>query len=195
MHLVSKDVGGTVFTFEGTNIPEHLLLYIIAKQIKAESTPAESLKLLRTTFGYTQQQLADKVGITKQQISAMERGGEGTDRSQDGPQARKRPRNELQEFVLVICLTIFPDAGKMVAFLRKNCYRSPVFYDIVNFFDFVVGDGDATGRPILPFVPKFKEECWNLVRVAVDHDVSAWLVVTFFRCLDLLCVRVRNFQR
>lgn len=76
MRLTSKDVSGTMFTFEGTNIPEHLLLYIIAKQIKAESTPAESLKLLRTTFGYTQQQLADKVGITKQQISAMERGRE-----------------------------------------------------------------------------------------------------------------------
>lgn len=48
----------------------------LAKQIKAETTPAESLKLLRTTFGYTQQQLADKVGITKQQVSAMERGRE-----------------------------------------------------------------------------------------------------------------------
>ena len=100
MRLTSKDVSGTMFTFEGTNIPEHLLLYIrsafpnvedvvngdeeyvewgetdLAKQIKAESTPAESLKLLRTNFGYTQQQLADKVGITKQQISAMERGRE-----------------------------------------------------------------------------------------------------------------------
>lgn len=98
MRLTSKDVSGTMFTFEGTNIPEHLLLYIrsafpnvedvvngdeeyvewgetdLAKQIKAETTPAESLKLLRATFGYTQQQLADKVGITKQQISAMERG-------------------------------------------------------------------------------------------------------------------------
>jgi hypothetical protein len=38
----------------------------------------------------------------------------------------------------------FPDAGKMVAFLRNNCYRGPVFYDIVNLFDFVIGDGDAT---------------------------------------------------
>ena len=46
------------------------------KEMEACSTPAESLKLLRTTFGYTQQQLADKVGITKQQVSAMERGRE-----------------------------------------------------------------------------------------------------------------------
>lgn len=46
------------------------------KEIEPKTTPAESLKLLCTTFGYTQQQLADKVGITKQQISAMERGRE-----------------------------------------------------------------------------------------------------------------------
>ena len=89
----------------------------------------------------------------------------------------------------------FPDAGKMVAFLRKNCYRSPVFYDIVNFFDFGVGDGDATGGPVFPFVPKFKEECWNLVRVAVNHDVSAWIVATILCGLDLIFIRVRNLQR
>ena len=46
------------------------------KEMESCSTPAESLKLLRTTFGYTQQQLAGKVGITKQQVSAMERGRE-----------------------------------------------------------------------------------------------------------------------
>ena len=46
------------------------------KEIESKTTPVESLKLLRTTFGYTQQQLADKVGITKQQISSMERGRE-----------------------------------------------------------------------------------------------------------------------
>ncbi len=46
------------------------------RQMEAETTPAESLKLLRTTFGYTQQQLADKAGIMKQQVSAMERGRE-----------------------------------------------------------------------------------------------------------------------
>lgn len=48
----------------------------LAKEIRDETTPAESLKLLRTTFGYTQQQLADKAGITKRQVSAMERGRE-----------------------------------------------------------------------------------------------------------------------
>ena len=46
------------------------------KEIESQTTPAESLKLLRTSFGYTQQALADKAGITKQQISAMERGKE-----------------------------------------------------------------------------------------------------------------------
>ena len=46
------------------------------RQMEAETTPAESLKLLRKTFGYTQQQLADKAGIMKQQVSAMERGKE-----------------------------------------------------------------------------------------------------------------------
>ena len=89
----------------------------------------------------------------------------------------------------------FPDAGKMVALLRKNCYRSPVFYDIVNLFDFVVRDGDAASGPVFPLMPEFKEECRNLVRVAVDHNVAAGFVVAFFRGLDLLCVRVRNFQR
>jgi len=100
MRLTSKIAGGTVFTFEGKNIPDHLVLYLksafpdveeiksdiddeeyvewddteLAKQIRAETTPAESLKLLRTTFGYTQQALAEKAGITKQQISSMERG-------------------------------------------------------------------------------------------------------------------------
>ena len=89
----------------------------------------------------------------------------------------------------------FPDAGKMVAFLRKNCYRSPVFYDIVNFFDFVVRDGDAAGSPVFPFVPELKEECRNLVRIAVNHDVAAGLVVANFCGLDLLRVRVRNSER
>ena len=100
MRLTSKIAGGTVFTFEGKNIPDHLVLYLksafpnveeiksdiddeeyvewndteLAKQIRSDTTPAESLKLLRTTFGYTQQALAEKVGITKQQISSMERG-------------------------------------------------------------------------------------------------------------------------
>jgi len=100
MRLTSKIAGGTVFTFEGKNIPDHLVLYLksafpdveeiksdiddeeyvewddteLAKQIRSDTTPAESLKFLRTTFGYTQQALAEKVGITKQQISSMERG-------------------------------------------------------------------------------------------------------------------------
>lgn len=100
MRLTSKIAGGTVFTFEGEHIPDHLVLYLksafpdvkevkddddelvewnstdLAKEIRDETTPAESLKLLRTTFGYTQRQLADKAGITKQQVSAMERGRE-----------------------------------------------------------------------------------------------------------------------
>lgn len=33
------------------------------RQMESETTPAESLKLLRTTFGYTQQ-LADALGTT-----------------------------------------------------------------------------------------------------------------------------------
>ena len=86
----------------------------------------------------------------------------------------------------------FPDAGKMVAFLRKNCYRSPVFYDIVNLFDFVIGDSDATGRPVFPPVPELKKECGILVRITVNHDISAGLVIAFFRGFDLLLVRVRN---
>jgi len=99
MRLTSKDAKGAMFTFEGKNIPDYVVLYFQSafpdvevvdadeepveimksdwfKGIESKTTPAESLKLLRTTFGYTQQQLADKVGITKQQISAMERGRE-----------------------------------------------------------------------------------------------------------------------
>ena len=101
MRLTSKIAGGTVFTFEGKNIPDHLVLYLKSafpdvkeikddiddgeeyvdvedndwfREVQANTTPAESLKLLRTTFGYTQQVLAEKAGITKQQISSMERG-------------------------------------------------------------------------------------------------------------------------
>ena len=101
MRLTSKAKNGTVFTFEGKNIPDYLVIFLKSafpnveeikcddneesinimdtdwfKETEAKSTPAESLKLLRTTFGYTQQQLADKAGITKQQVSAMERGKE-----------------------------------------------------------------------------------------------------------------------
>ena len=101
MRLTSKAKNGTVFTFEGKNIPDYLVIFLKSafpnveeikcdnneksinimdtdwfKETEARSTPAESLKLLRTTFGYTQQQLANKAGITKQQVSAMERGKE-----------------------------------------------------------------------------------------------------------------------
>jgi DNA-binding XRE family transcriptional regulator len=101
MRLTSKAKNGTVFTFEGKNIPDYLVIFLKSafpnveevkesndeksieisksdwnKEIEAQTTPAESLKLLRTSFGYTQQALADKAGITKQQISAMERGKE-----------------------------------------------------------------------------------------------------------------------
>ena len=79
--------------------------------------------------------------------------------------------------------------------LRLNYYRCSVFDGVVDFFDFVVRDGDAAGGPVFPLVPEFKEECRNFVRVAVDHDVAAGLVVAFFRGLDLLRVRVRNLQR
>lgn len=100
MRLTSRLAGGAWFTFEGQNIPDHLILYLRSafpdikeekvedddeeyvdaedndwfREVQASTTPAESLKLLRTTFGYTQQALADKAGITKQQVSAMERG-------------------------------------------------------------------------------------------------------------------------
>ena len=101
MRLTSKVKNGTVFTFEGKNIPDYLVIFLKSafpnveevkdsddeecveisksnwfKEIETQTTPAESLKLLRTSFGYTQQALADKAGITKQQISAMERGKE-----------------------------------------------------------------------------------------------------------------------
>ena len=79
--------------------------------------------------------------------------------------------------------------------LRFDGYRCSVLDGGVDFFDFVVRDGDAAGGPVFPLVLEFKEECRNLVRVAVDHDVAAGLVVTFFRGLDLLRVRIRNLQR
>ena len=100
MRLTSKAKNGTIFSFEGKNIPDYLVIFLKSafpnveevketdedyveisktdwfKEMESQTTPAESLKLLRTTFGYTQQQLADKTGITKQQVSAMERGKE-----------------------------------------------------------------------------------------------------------------------
>lgn len=44
------------------------------KEIRQQMTPAENLRSLRQNFGITQQQLADRAGISKQQVSAMERG-------------------------------------------------------------------------------------------------------------------------
>ena len=79
--------------------------------------------------------------------------------------------------------------------LRLDGYRCSVLDGGVYFFDFVVRDSDAAGGPVLPFVPEFKEECRDLVRVAVDHDVAAGLVVAFFRGLNLFRIRVRNLQR
>ena len=52
---------------------------------------------------------------------------------------------------------------KLISFalniLRLNCYRRAVFDGGVDFFDFVVRDGDAAGGPVFPPVPEFKEEC------------------------------------
>ncbi|MBR2090749.1 MAG: helix-turn-helix transcriptional regulator [Fibrobacter sp.] len=37
-------------------------------------TPAKTLKIMRTNAGLTQQQLADKIGIAKQNYNSLERG-------------------------------------------------------------------------------------------------------------------------
>lgn len=47
-------------------------------------------------------------------------------------------------------------------FLRLDCYRRAVFDGVVDFFDFVVCDGDAAGGPVLPFMPELKEESFYL---------------------------------
>lgn len=44
------------------------------KEIRQQMTPAENLRSLRQNFGITQQELANRAGISKQQVSAMERG-------------------------------------------------------------------------------------------------------------------------
>ena len=41
-------------------------------------------------------------------------------------------------------------------FLGLDGYRRSVFDGVVDFFDFVVRDGDATGGPVFPLVPEFK---------------------------------------
>ena len=79
--------------------------------------------------------------------------------------------------------------------LRPDDYRCSVLDGIVNFFDFVVRDGDAACGPVFPPVPIFEKKCRNIVWIAVNHDVAAGLVVAFFRGLDLLRVRVRNSER
>ena len=76
--------------------------------------------------------------------------------------------------------------------LRPDDFRCSVFDGGIDFFDFVVRDGDAAGGPVFPLVPEFKEERRNFVRVAVNHDVAAGLVVANFCGLDLLRIRVRN---
>ena len=77
MRLTSKTKDGTVFTFEGKNIPDYLVIFLKSafpnveevkesndeesieisksdwyKEIEAQTTPAESLKLLRTSFDW-----------------------------------------------------------------------------------------------------------------------------------------------
>lgn len=44
------------------------------KEIRVNMTPGGNLKILRSTFKMTQRQLAEKVGVAVQAISAMERG-------------------------------------------------------------------------------------------------------------------------
>lgn len=46
----------------------------LEEKFQSMTTPGESLKLLRANFKMTQRQLAEKVGIAVQAISAMERG-------------------------------------------------------------------------------------------------------------------------
>lgn len=44
------------------------------KEIREQMMPAGNLRNLRQNFGITQQELANRAGVSKQQISAMERG-------------------------------------------------------------------------------------------------------------------------
>jgi len=44
------------------------------KKAKAKMTPAKALKIMRTNAGLTQKQLADKIGIAKQNYNSLERG-------------------------------------------------------------------------------------------------------------------------
>jgi DNA-binding XRE family transcriptional regulator len=85
------------FRVEGENIPKAVLAFLNAlfpdhvridddedlvsvedtdwyKKAKARMTPAKSLKIMRTNAGLTQKQLADKIGIAKQNYNSLERG-------------------------------------------------------------------------------------------------------------------------
>lgn len=85
------------FRIEGDNIPKPVLAFINAlfpdhvriddddelvavedtdwyKEADARMTPAKTLKIMRTNVGITQSQLADKVGIAKQNYNSLERG-------------------------------------------------------------------------------------------------------------------------
>lgn len=85
------------FRVEGKNIPKAVLAFLDAlfpdhvridddedlvavegtdwyKKAKAKMTPAKALKIMRTNAGLTQIQLADKVGIAKQNYNSLERG-------------------------------------------------------------------------------------------------------------------------
>ena len=85
------------FRIEGKNIPKAVLAFLDAlfpdhvridddedlvavestdwyKKAKAKITPAKALKIMRTNAGLTQKQLADKIGIAKQNYNSLERG-------------------------------------------------------------------------------------------------------------------------
>lgn len=85
------------FRVEGKNIPKAVLAFLDAlfpdhvridddedlvpventdwyKKAKAKMTPAKALKIMRTNAGLTQKQLADKIGIAKQNYNSLERG-------------------------------------------------------------------------------------------------------------------------
>ena len=85
------------FRIEGKNIPKAVLAFLDAlfpdhvridddedlvpventdwyKKAKAKMTPAKALKIMRTNAGLTQKQLADKIGIAKQNYNSLERG-------------------------------------------------------------------------------------------------------------------------
>ncbi|WP_405341923.1 helix-turn-helix transcriptional regulator [Fibrobacter sp.] len=85
------------FRVEGENIPKAVLAFLDAlfpdhvridddedlvavedtdwyKKAKAKMTPAKALKIMRTNAGLTQMQLAEKIGIAKQNYNSLERG-------------------------------------------------------------------------------------------------------------------------